>query len=212
MSHDQARFVQRRHFMQAWASALATAIAPSVAAGPANAQAATDLPSRATLEAVAEALLPRSDTPGAIDTGVTAWILGTAWHQKLRPAERTLLSTGLAALDGAAMESLGMSFSKLSEARRTQVLATIDAWALDPTPPAGEDAAVQRAMRGFWTTLKRLVIAGHYTSEAGCRAELDFRPVPGPFIGDRPMTSESRTYYQDWIGVPFFPGSPGAGA
>lgn len=203
--------MRRRHFMQAWAGALAAAIAPSLATGPANAQAATQLPSLATLEAVADALLPRSDTSGAIDSDVTAWILGTAWKRMLRPAERTLISAGLAALDSAAAESLGLSFTRLPQARRTQVLATIDAWALDPEPPAGEGAAVQRAMRGFWVTLKRLVIAGHYTSEAGCRAELDFRPVPGPFVGDVPMTAESRTYYQDWIGVPFFPGSPGAG-
>ena len=64
--------------MQAWAGALAAAIAPSLATGPANAQAATQLPSLATLEAVADALLPRSDTSGAIDSDVTAWILGTA--------------------------------------------------------------------------------------------------------------------------------------
>jgi hypothetical protein len=204
--------MQRRAFIQAFAGAMAAALSPAVTVTRAFAQTAPALPSQATLDAVADTLIPKTDTPGAADTGVTAWILGTAWPQMLRPAERQLLATGLLALDEAATETLGMGFAKLPAERRTHILATIDVWALDPAPPKGEDAALQRALRGFWFTLKRLVIAGHYTSEVGCKAELDYRPVPGPFQGDLPMTAQSRTYYQDWIGVPFFPGAPVGGA
>jgi hypothetical protein len=126
----------------------------------------------------------------------------------LRSGERQLLAAGLAALDEAARQTLGAAFDELPLSRRTQVLAIIDVWALDPAPPRGDDAPLQRAMRGFWITAKRLVIAAHYTSEIGCKAELDFRPVPGPYSGDLPMTPDSRCYYQDWIGVPFFPHAP----
>lgn len=197
--------MQRRSLLQAFAAAMLVQW-PAVRAQ--QLPSAAEAGWRSTLEALADALIPRTATPGAADTGVVAWITGTAWPRMLRASEREVLAAGLAALDAASREAEGVPFAALPLPRRTQVLATIDAMALDPTPPRGDDAALQRAMRGFWYTAKRLVIAGHYTSQAGCRAELDYRAVPGPFVGDLPMTPATRSFYQDWIGVPFFPAAP----
>jgi len=91
---------------------MAAAIAPPVATGLANAQTATDLPSHPTPGAVADALLPRGATPGTVGSGFTVWILGAAWQRKHRPAERTLPSATLAALDSAATEALDMSIRR----------------------------------------------------------------------------------------------------
>ena len=204
--------VQRRSFIQLVIASMSTVNLSALAQSSPSAmqsgmQFQGEKPNLALLESIVDAVIPRTLTPGAIDTGTVSWILDIAWETLIKNQEKMLLVMGLSAINAAAMETRGAPFSDWTFDQRSQSLAQLDAAATAPTGSADE-----QLFRGFWFTVKKLVIVGHYTSEAGCKAELDFNPVPGPFVGDISISEKSRTFYQDWIGVPFIPGAPIGGA
>lgn len=88
----------------------------------------------ALLTALAETIVPKTDTPGAAEVGVPKLIDGLL-REWAAPAHRAEL---IAALDK--VGALGGDFTKLTPARRQQLLAAHDAAALKPLP-ADEPAA-----------------------------------------------------------------------
>src|SRR5687767_6403402 len=60
--------------------------------------------------AVADRILPRTDTPGAADVGVPAFI-DRLYGDFMTPVERQLLTDGLTAVDAAAKSAHGAAFT-----------------------------------------------------------------------------------------------------
>ena len=126
-------------------------IAALAAASPAEAQATLlSPPELDTLKALAETIIPRTDTPGAIDAGVPAQIdrrLAT------NPQLAETFRTGLAALDDAARSRFGATFSTLTAQQKTDLLT-----------PRVEDP--------FFRTVKDMTVDAYYTSREGLSEEL----------------------------------------
>ena len=68
-------------------------------AGPAAQGLSLDATQSAIVSAAADRILPRTDTPGAIDVGVPAFI-NLLYSEIMSPDERQLLTGGLATIDG----------------------------------------------------------------------------------------------------------------
>lgn len=118
---------------------------------------------RATVTAAAERIIPKSDTPGATDAGVTAFIdhMLADWYE---PAERDRLLMGLAELDARA-QTLGVrEFVELTEADQVALLTEID----------GEVTANDH----WFAMLKFLTVWGYFTSEVAQRETLGAFPLP----------------------------------
>jgi hypothetical protein len=112
-------------------------------------------------------IIPRTDTPGASDVGVTAFIdhLLAEWFQ---PDEVQPLLAGLAAIDTRARLDYGSSFVELSEPDRISLLTSIDA-------TGSAEAAFAR--------IKSLTVYGYFTSER-VMTEVTREPIiPGRFDG-----------------------------
>ena len=89
-------------FAEASASAKATADKPAGKQVSPAAQGPRLTPAHAAIAgAVADRILPRTDTPGAADVGVPAFI-DRLYGEFMTPAERQLLTDGLTAVDAAA--------------------------------------------------------------------------------------------------------------
>jgi len=127
----------------------------------------------ATLAAMADHILPRTDTPGALDVGVPAFMdrMLAGFYPE---GERSLMREGLrqAASDARALS--GVPFSDLSPGQQVALMEGYDR------------AAYSSGQRHFFRLVKELVITGYCTSEDGARALLRYEQNPGPFRGDVP--------------------------
>ena len=148
---------------------LAAATGPVVALPPARA---------AVLAAAAERILPRTDTPGATDVGVPAF-LARLLEGYVSPADRDTVLVGLDALEAAARAAHGRGFAKVA--------------------PAAQDALVRAAAEAggrFFPLLREYTLLGYFTSERVGREVLHYDPVPGRWdpcvplaeVGDRLWT------------------------
>ncbi len=157
----------------------------SAAAGPATATELTPERARA-LEALADIIIPETDTPGAAEAGVTEFVtaLVDGW---LDDEDRDRFLAGLDTVDPAARERFGTDLADCPEAQRTQLVGEFDAELvrLREDPDA-------RASRYFFHDVKRFTITAYFTSEVGLDA-LGYRTAFRTFEGCAPLTpAESR--------------------
>jgi hypothetical protein len=125
---------------------------------------------------IAEAIIPRTDSPGATDARVAEFVdlLLTEWYS---PEERDPLLAGLAAIDTEGQALGGTGFLGLPPERRQSLLLKLDA-----TPDRPDGSAAQAVAR-----LKQLTVYGFFTSEAAADAGLTGPVIPGRFDGCAPI-------------------------
>jgi gluconate 2-dehydrogenase gamma chain len=121
-----------------------------------------------TITIAADRILPATDTPGATDAGVTAFIekMLTDWHT---PAERERFLAGLRDLDVRCRARASRDFVDCPEADQIAVLTALD-----------------DAHQEWFGRLKYLTVYGYCTSEVGQRA-LGLWPQPWRYDGCAPL-------------------------
>ena len=160
-------------------AAVATQAAPHVvhiAAAPAAATGATeawtpllfDAHQNETVIALAELIIPETDTPGAEAAKVNEYI-DLMLHDVEKDRGHAFIRA-LGWLDGLAIDQHNAPFVKLSEARQVAILKSLD---------GSEDSNLKTGAE-FFARLKRLTIEGYYTSKIGID-ELNKNGVPDTF-------------------------------
>ncbi|MGH7540477.1 MAG: gluconate 2-dehydrogenase subunit 3 family protein [Gemmatimonadota bacterium] len=138
------------------------------------------------LELLVERIIPTTDTPGARDAGVPAFIdaLLDTW---VDVAGRERFLSGLAAVDQGSAATDGVAFRRATPERQDALLARLDEEAarareedVDPLP--------------FFATLKEWTLVGYYTSEVGATQELQWLAAPGRYDGDLPLEEVGPTW------------------
>lgn len=116
-----------------------------------------------TIGAVAERIIPRTDTPGALDAGVPAYVdFVVARNATLQK----ILREGLAWLDAEAGRQFAKGFAALESAQQIALLRP-----LSDAVDAGDDKAAGAV---FFRAMKSLTADGYYTSQAGLLQELGY--------------------------------------
>ena len=130
------------------------------------------------LTVVVDRILPRTDTPGASDVGVPAFIdlLLAEWAED---GQRSRVLRGL--------DELGPGFLTSDEAGQTALLTRLDTEAVQ----ARQDDVNPLP---FFATVKEWTLAGYYTSEIGATQELQWLAVPGRYDADVPLNEVGRTW------------------
>lgn len=149
----------------------------------------------ALVESLADAIIPETDTPGAVQAGVPAYI-DMILAEFSEDAERQRIRTQLEEL-GAGLRTVdARTLADLDADRRLSVLSALDAQAFgdaDRTatdePPFDMPAGDPPLMR----TIKAWTVAGYYTSEVGALVELH-QPPFGMFRGDIPFEEVGKTW------------------
>lgn len=125
----------------------------------------------ALVVALADTILPRTDTPGAVDVGAPEFVdlLLAEWYPD---DERRELVTGLDGLDARCREAQGAAFAELDPAKRTAFLLTVDG---HDGPPGSPEQA--------YAKLKDAIVFGYLTSKPIAPLVRRFPIIPGRFDG-----------------------------
>jgi gluconate 2-dehydrogenase gamma chain len=136
----------------------------------------------ATITAIAEMIIPKTETAGAADIGASKFVdlILTEW---CTDEERTRFLNGLADVDQQTQERFGAKFINCSQGHKAEILTNL-----------GEQMAKERELlvergpryRGsaptpennFYYMLRKLVLNAYYTSEEGAVNELGFQIIP----------------------------------
>ena len=135
----------------------------------------------ARVAAIAEQIIPETDTPGARAAGVHRFI--DTMLPGYPASEREAFLAGLAEVDARANRASGRAFVQLSPAEQRAVLEPLDA-----------DAYRGAASRPFFRTMKELTLLGYYSSEVGATRELKYARIPGRFDGCVPLATVGRAW------------------
>jgi gluconate 2-dehydrogenase gamma chain len=139
---------------------------------------------KAALAALCELIMPKTDTPGAIEAGVPAFVADMYAHWMV-PAERKTVIDGLASLENVAKAEHGRAFAALNPAQQAALLAPARKATAGYHPKSfGLDGRVTDPAAPFFFKMRDLVTIGYFTSEAGVNGELAYVPVPGRWEGD----------------------------
>jgi hypothetical protein len=138
-----------------------------------------------TVQMMADHIIPRTDTPGAVDAGVPSFIdrMLAGYYQD---RERKALRAGLARADADAKAAHGRLFVELLPADQVALMQAYDREAYGPRPGATE--------AHFFRTMKELTILGFCTSEAGATKFLKYAQTPGEWQADIPYSQVGRAW------------------
>lgn len=129
------------------------------------------------ISSVVDIIIPRSDTPGALDVGLPRFI-DEMFANVYAKADQERYMSALAAFDKAG----GKPFLQLSEAQRKALVMKLHAEALaGPTDTATALAASSVLMN------KKLAMTGFFLSQPGCTEVLQYAAVPGAYHADIPL-------------------------
>jgi gluconate 2-dehydrogenase gamma chain len=127
-----------------------------------------------TVATIAELIIPKTDTPGARDAGVPAFIdvMLADWGDD---DQRQMFTTGLANVDERSRTAFGKDFIACTPEQQSEILQDLD-YELAQLRDAKRDPS-----KNFFGAMKWLTLTGYYTSEVGASSELHYRVVPGRF-------------------------------
>jgi gluconate 2-dehydrogenase gamma chain len=133
---------------------------------------------------VAELMIPRTETPGARDVGIPAFIdlmLKDAYPK--RDQDRFL--AGLRRLEERAQRDYGNAFLKLSGQQRMDLLQAVH----DEATAAERELDLPPAslQRPFVLMMKELAMLGFFTSQIGATQVLQYVAIPGAFRACIPL-------------------------
>ena len=141
----------------------------------------------AVVEDVADLILPRTDTPGARDVGVPAFI--DVILKDAYPAEdQARFVSGLKDFDAEAQRAHGKPFLELPQAQRLAFLQKVhDEAAVAERKQADNEVPPSERNRPFVLMMKELTMLGFFVSKPGATQVLQYVAVPGGFQACIPL-------------------------
>jgi hypothetical protein len=127
-----------------------------------------------TVAAVAELIIPETDTPGARAAGVVEFIdlMVAEWYTD---EERARFLDGIAELDRRSQAVVGRVFVEASSSDQVRTLSELEAEWLSLRAAGAEPE------KHFFHQIKFLTTYGYYTSRVGLEQELRWSAIPGRY-------------------------------
>ena len=119
----------------------------------------------ASVAAIAEKILPATDTAGAADARVERFV--DAWLATQEVGVRAAFTEGLAAFERRCLAQKGALFHRLDDAGQDAMIAAL----------AADGGG------GFFESIRFLTVFGYYTSRAGMEQALQWTATPGVYAG-----------------------------
>jgi hypothetical protein len=141
----------------------------------------------ATVTAIAELIIPQTDTAGAKAMKVNEFIdlILTDWYDEVT-TKRFL--AGLSDVDRRSKKLYGKKFVACNEAQQMELLKVLDAEAMIARKEEAGSSSTALAPLNFFGMIKKLTLIGYYTSEAGFKDELHRTIIPASHSGCAPIS------------------------
>jgi gluconate 2-dehydrogenase gamma chain len=149
----------------------------------------------ALISELAEIIMPKTDTPGAKEAGIPAFIDGMLFEVYSKEDQGKFLKS-LAEFDDDAKKTYDKNFVSCEPEEQVAHFKKHHDTAL-----GGSD---KNSSWGWWSSkggdkpfilkVKELTLLGFFTSEAGATKVLQYNPVPGPFKGCVPLKEVGKTW------------------
>jgi hypothetical protein len=147
----------------------------------------------ATVTAMAELILPQTDTPGAKAARVNEFIdlIVADWYSE---EDRTFFLAGIADVDARTQSLFKKDFVDASLGEKSEILRGLGEQlakenAALASAPIGYRGSTAEPEQNFYFMLRGLTLTGYFTSEVGFTQQLREEIIPGRFDGCVPMTT-----------------------
>lgn len=135
----------------------------------------------ATVKAIAEMILPRTETPGAADVGASDFVdlMLTEWCEE---QERAHFISGLADIDARSNRLFGHNFIECAPDQQGAILQELGQEMTNEAQHKQErlleSGLATEGNGNFYSMLRWLTLTAYYTSEAGATQELHYQIIP----------------------------------
>ena len=151
-------------------------------------------PQREIIAAMVETIIPRTDTPGAIDAGVPIFVELMVAHW-LNEEETAIFNAGLTDMEVRIPADFGQAFQALAPEQQLEVMEALE----DEASGSSwyDFGNVQRDFVSdapFICQLKELTVWGFFTSREGGSQVLRYDPMPMYFDGDTPLRQDDSSW------------------
>lgn len=143
-----------------------------------------------TVSEVAEIIIPKTDTPGAKETGVPSFIdlmLNDVYPQE----DKDRFLAGLLEFEQQATKMYGDAFIDLDPVKQLEWVKRVHDAAIEVFKKLDEKAKKDKP---FIMMTKELTMLGFFTSEPGATKVLQYNPVPGAYHGCLPLAEVGKTW------------------
>jgi hypothetical protein len=148
----------------------------------------------ATVIAMADLIIPATETPGATGAKVNEFmdVVLTDWAVD---EERQRFLAGLAHVDERSTRLFAKPFVDATPAQQEVLLRAMDdEWVREESLPKPHETGYQKRdqqLQGnFFGVFKRMTLVGYYTSDIGFSQELKKVIIPGAYHGCTPLTEQ----------------------
>lgn len=199
--------MDRRELLKGIGLLLGGSISPAVASAVLADDVRLDAPGQRQLQtlsadedrlvtAIAETIIPATDTPGAKGARVNEFIdlLLSEWFER-EETERFL--AGLADLDSRSRAETGQPFADLGPDRQLALLQPLEREASEARAAARNGGSDPNKGLSFFSSMKELTLVGYYTSEIGMTQELLMPEITSTFSGCVPFDEIGRSWSRD---------------
>jgi Gluconate 2-dehydrogenase subunit 3 len=141
----------------------------------------------ATVKAMAEMIIPRTDTPGATDVGTAEFIdlILTEWCDD---GERGRFVNGIGDVDRRSQTLFAKDFIDCPPPQQGEILTALGEKLIEDVERKRDDAhftdeSPASPEKEFYPMLRQLTLTAYYTSEEGATKELHFQIIPDRHAG-----------------------------
>lgn len=147
---------------------------------------------KGALNAMAECIIPTTNTPGAAAANVGDYIAKAIYTLYDKKTQNTFID-GMKHLQDICISDYGNGFENCTPDQQREAMAHMQK---KGKPYSGVVGKVEKKLLGtsFFTTLKELTIYGYCTSKAGAGKGLAYDYVPGSFKGCIPLQPGQRSW------------------
>ena len=145
------------------------------------------------ISTLVDALLPRTETPGALDMKVDLFI-DVVFARLFDKKAQDAMIAEMDRFDELSVEKLGSKFTELNTADREEYLKQKEAESGKFNGKVWGTAVGDQKPVGFYRTIKSLALWGYFSSEEIGKNVLSYDPIPGEFLGCIPLSDVGNTW------------------
>lgn len=142
----------------------------------------------AYLDEIAETILPKTNTPGAKEAKVGAF-MAVMVRDCYTPEDQKVFIDGLKKIDELSETQFKKSFMDATPEQRTQLLIQLDKEQKDYKKNKKDSEP-----NHYFALIKQLTLLGYFTSEPGATKAMRYVPVPGKYEGDYPYKKGDKAW------------------